>query len=94
MEAAGELGSVGVIIVPAFKSSATRIFLIRRKPLIFFVNNLMKWVKFARAKHHTTVIFEPLNRREAFYLRQVRMLLLFAVILIIRECVVWKTSGT
>jgi len=67
--AAGKLGSTGVIIVPAFNSQkpvmphtqATRDF-------------LCKWFdelgKFA-VENGTTVILEPLNRGEAFYLRQV-----------------------
>ncbi|MDD4515004.1 TIM barrel protein [Massilibacteroides sp.] len=67
--AAGELESTGVIIVPAFNhqtpamphTQETRDF-------------LCKWFDelgtFA-AQHGTTVIFEPLNRKEAFYLRQV-----------------------
>ncbi|WP_085535844.1 sugar phosphate isomerase/epimerase family protein [Massilibacteroides vaginae] len=67
--AAGELGSTGVIIVPAFNhqtpvmphTQATRDF-------------LCKWFDelgtFA-VEHGTTVILEPLNRKEAFYLRQV-----------------------
>lgn len=67
--AAGELGSTGVIIVPAFNhqtpamphTQATRDF-------------LCEWFDklgtFA-VQHGTTVILEPLNRKEAFYLRQV-----------------------
>lgn len=67
--AAGELGSTGVIIVPAFNSQLpvmphtgeTRDFLCRQFDEMGDV---------AR-KNGTTVILEPLNRREAFYLRQV-----------------------
>jgi sugar phosphate isomerase/epimerase len=67
--AAGELGSVGVIIVPAFNgqkpvlphTQETRDFLCEQ-----FTN-----LGNIAVKHNTTVIFEPLNRREAFYLRQV-----------------------
>jgi sugar phosphate isomerase/epimerase len=67
--AAGELGSVGVIMVPAFN---------RQKPCKphtletrdFLVEELAKLGEFA-LQHGTTVILEPLNRREAFYLRQV-----------------------
>ncbi|WP_369808821.1 sugar phosphate isomerase/epimerase family protein [Parabacteroides sp. Marseille-P3160] len=69
LAAAGELGSVGVIIVPAFNSQvpakphtqATRDFLCEQ------FNELGNFA----VEHHTTVIFEPLNRKEAFYLRQV-----------------------
>jgi sugar phosphate isomerase/epimerase len=67
--AAGALESVGVIIVPAFNSQtpalphteATRDFLCEQ---------FTEMGNFA-VEHHTTVIFEPLNRSEAFYLRQV-----------------------
>jgi sugar phosphate isomerase/epimerase len=67
--AAGELGSVGVIIVPAFNG---------QKPALphtpetrdFLCEQFAEMGTFA-AGHNTTVIFEPLNRGEAFYLRQV-----------------------
>ncbi|KAA6331349.1 D-tagatose 3-epimerase [termite gut metagenome] len=67
--AAGELGSTGVIIVPAFKSQIpvlphtpeTRAFLCEQ------FNEMGNYA----AQHGTTVIFEPLNRKEAFYIRQV-----------------------
>lgn len=67
--AAGEIGSTGVIIVPAFNS---------QKPVMPHTQEtrdfLCKWFDelgtFA-AEHGTTVILEPLNRKEAFYLRQV-----------------------
>ncbi|MDR1719671.1 MAG: sugar phosphate isomerase/epimerase [Dysgonamonadaceae bacterium] len=67
--AAGALGSVGVIIVPAFNSQvpvmphtqATRDFLCEQFTLLGTY----------AAQHNTTVILEPLHRNEAFYLRQV-----------------------
>ncbi|MDR1161908.1 MAG: sugar phosphate isomerase/epimerase, partial [Tannerellaceae bacterium] len=67
--AAGELGSTGVIIVPAFNgqkpvmphTQETRDFLCEQF-------NIMG--TFAH-EHGTTIIMEPLNRKEAFYLRQV-----------------------
>lgn len=67
--AAGELGSTGVIIVPAFNAqvpvmphtSETRDFLCKQ---FDEMGNLAR-------QHGTTIIFEPLNRKEAFYLRQV-----------------------
>ena len=67
--AAGELGSVGVIIVPAFNG---------QKPCLphtmetrdFLCEQFTEMGTYA-AEHGTTVIFEPLNRRECFYLRQV-----------------------
>jgi sugar phosphate isomerase/epimerase len=67
--AAGKLGSTGVIIVPAFN---------RQTPCLPHTQEtrdfLCQWFdelgKFA-VEQGTTVILEPLNRREAFYLRQV-----------------------
>lgn len=67
--AAGELGSTGVIIVPGFNGQQpslphtmeTRNFLCEQ------FNEMGTYA----AQHGTTVIFEPLNRSEAFYLRQV-----------------------
>ena len=69
MAAAGELESTGVIIVPAFNS---------QKPVMphtqetrdFLCEQFNEMGNFAK-EHGTTVIFEPLNRKEAFYLRQV-----------------------
>jgi len=69
IEAAGALGSVGVIIVPAFNrqvpvkphTAETREFLCEQ----------FKAMGEFALRHNTTVIFEPLNRREAHYLRQV-----------------------
>ena len=67
--AAGKLGSTGVIIVPAFNS---------QKPAMPHTQEtrdfLCKWFDELGTFAHengTTVILEPLNRREAFYLRQV-----------------------
>lgn len=67
--AAGELGSTGVIMVPAFNgqkpckphTSETREYLCEQ---------MHELGEFA-LKHNTTVILEPLNRGEAHYLRQV-----------------------
>ena len=67
--AAGQLGSTGVIIVPAFN---------RQKPVKPHTQEtrdfLCQWFdelgKFA-VENGTTVILEPLVRREAFYMRQV-----------------------
>ena len=67
--AAGQLGSTGVIIVPAFNGQKPA------KPHTQETRDfLCQWFddlgKFA-VENGTTVILEPLNRREAFYLRQV-----------------------
>lgn len=67
--AAGKLGSTGVIFVPAFNHQVpamphtmeTRDFLCEE---IDKLGNIA-------TQNGTTVIFEPLNRREAFYMRQV-----------------------
>ena len=67
--AAGQLGSVGVIMVPGFNNQVparphtleTRAWLVER---------LREYGEFA-AQNNTTIILEPLNRGEAFYLRQV-----------------------
>lgn len=69
MAAAGELGSTGVIIVPAFNgqkpcmphTQETRDFLCEQ------YNEMGNYA----VEHGTTVIFEPLCHQEAFYLRQV-----------------------
>jgi len=67
--AAGELESTGVIMVPAFNS---------QKPVMphtqetrdFLCEQLALLGNYA-VEHGTTVILEPLNRGEAFFLRQV-----------------------
>ena len=67
--AAGELGSTGVIMVPAFN---------RQKPVKphtletrdYLCEQMHELGEYA-LKHGTTVILEPLNRKEAFYLRLV-----------------------
>ena len=67
--AAGELGSTGVIMVPAFNHQNPC------KPHTMDTRNylceqLHDLGEFA-LEHGTTVILEPLNRNEAFYMRQV-----------------------
>jgi sugar phosphate isomerase/epimerase len=69
IEAAGALGSVGVIIVPAFNSQ-TPALPHTQETRDFLGEQFTEMGNFA-VEHNTTVIFEPLNRREAFYLRQV-----------------------
>ena len=67
--AAGELQSTGVIFVPAFNHQAP-IFphtIETRNMLCDMIGELGTFAH----QHGTTVIFEPLNRKEAFYLRQV-----------------------
>lgn len=67
--AAGELGSTGVIMVPAFNGQKPcKPHTIETRQ--FLVDEMRELGEFA-LRHKTTVILEPLNRREAFYLRQV-----------------------
>ena len=67
--AAGELGSTGVIMVPAFnrQEPVKPHTLETREYLCEQMHELGEYA----LKHNTTVILEPLNRREAHYLRQV-----------------------
>lgn len=67
--AAGELGSVGVIIVPAFNGQVP-VLPHTMETRDFLCEQFAEMGNFA-ARHGTTVIFEPLNRKECFYLRQV-----------------------
>ena len=69
ISAAGELGSTGVIIVPAFNG---------QKPVMPHTMDTRKFLceQFKEMGEHavkcgTSVIFEPLNRGECFYMRQV-----------------------
>ena len=67
--AAGELGSTGVIMVPVFNHQTPCLphTLETREYLCEQMHELGEYA----LKHNTTVILEPLNRREAHYLRQV-----------------------
>ena len=67
--AAGELGSTGVIMVPAFNGQ-TPCKPHTRETREYLCEQMHERGEFA-LKHNTTVILEPLNRREAHYLRQV-----------------------
>jgi sugar phosphate isomerase/epimerase len=67
--AAGELGSVGVIIVPGFNGQQPALPH-TQETRDFLCEQFTELGNYA-VKYGTTVIFEPLNRREAFYLRQV-----------------------
>ncbi|MBR4995091.1 MAG: sugar phosphate isomerase/epimerase [Alistipes sp.] len=67
--AAGELGSTGVIMVPAFNGQKPCLphTLETRQYLCEQMHELGEYA----LKHNTTVILEPLNRRECHYMRQV-----------------------
>ena len=65
--AAGELGSTGVIIVPAFNGQVPALPH-TMETRDFLCEQFNEMGTFA-AQHGTSVIFEPLNRKECFYLR-------------------------
>ena len=67
--AAGELGSTGVIIVPAFNGQLP-VLPHTMETRDFLCEQFTELGNYA-SQHGTTVILEPLNRKEAFYLRQV-----------------------
>ena len=67
--AAGELGSTGVIIVPAFNNQVP-VMPHTMETRDFLCEQFNEMGNFAK-EHGTTVIFEPLNRKECFSLRQV-----------------------
>lgn len=69
MAAAGELGSTGVIIVPAFNGQVP-VMPHNHETRAFLCEQFNEMGNFAK-EHGTTVIFEPLNRKECFYMRQV-----------------------
>ncbi len=67
--AAGELGSTGVIMVPAFNDQHP-CMPHTRETREYLCEQMHELGEYA-LKHNTTVILEPLNRNEAHYLRQV-----------------------
>ena len=67
--AAGELGSTGVIMVPAFNGQRP-CKPHTRETRDYLCEQMHELGEYA-LKHNTTVILEPLNRKEAHYLRQV-----------------------
>lgn len=66
--AAGELESVGVIMVPAFKEQVP-VMPHNQETRDYLCKELDDLGRFAQ-RYGTTIILEPLNRKEAFYLRQ------------------------
>ena len=67
--AAGEIGSTGVIMVPAFNGQKPcRPHTMETRD--YLCEQLHELGEYA-LKHNTTVILEPFNRKEAFYLRLV-----------------------
>ncbi len=69
LAATGELGALGVIMVPAFNKQ-TPCLPHTRETREYLCEELHKLGEYA-VKCQTTVILEPLNRREAHFLRQV-----------------------
>lgn len=67
LEAAGEIGSTGLIFVPAFNGQTKLSNVEARKILI---DQLPELCDFA-VQHNTRLLLEPLNRREAWFVRQV-----------------------
>ena len=67
LEAAGELGSTGVIYVPAFNGQTK---LTNQEIREILLDKLPEIGEFA-VKCGTRILFEPLNRGEAYFLRQV-----------------------
>lgn len=67
--AAGELGSTGVIMVPAFNRQVP-CMPANQETWDYLCAQLHDLGEFA-LEHGTTVILEPLNRKEAFYMRHV-----------------------
>lgn len=67
IEAAGVFGASGVIYVPAFNGQTK---LTNQEIRAILLDTLPKLGEFA-VEHNTTLILEPLNRNEAYFLRQV-----------------------
>lgn len=67
LTAAGELGAYGVIVVPAFNNQPSLPFVESRELLV----NQLKELGEHAAANHTRIILEPLNRKEAWFLRLV-----------------------
>ena len=66
--ACGELGSTGMILVPGFNRQLPVLPMPQAREVL--IEHLKELGEFA-LKHNTTVILEPLNRREAWFLRLV-----------------------
>ncbi|GHT24596.1 xylose isomerase [Bacteroidia bacterium] len=68
LAAGGELGSTGMILVPGFNGQQPSLQMPQAREVL--IEHLIELGDFAQ-KHNTSVILEPLNRREAWYLRLV-----------------------
>ncbi len=65
LEAAGALGSEGLIVVPAFNRQESLPYIEAREVLVEKLQELGAYA----AQHNTRILLEPLNRREAWFLR-------------------------
>jgi len=68
LAAAGALGSYGMILVPGFNGQQPSFPFVEARAIL--IDQLKELGEFA-IKNNTTVILEPLNRKEAWFLRQV-----------------------
>jgi len=68
LAAAGALGSYGMILVPGFNSQQPSLPYVEARAIL--IDQLRELGEFA-VKNNTTIILEPLNRKEAWFLRQV-----------------------
>lgn len=68
LQAAGELGSYGMILVPGFNGQQPSLPAVEARAVM--IEHLKELGEFA-LQYKTTVMLEPLNREEAWFLRQV-----------------------
>jgi sugar phosphate isomerase/epimerase len=68
LSAAGALGSYGMILVPGFNSQTPSLPFVEARAVL--IDQLKELGEFA-VKNNTTIILEPLNREEAWFLRLV-----------------------
>ena len=68
LTAAGALGSCGMILVPGFNGQQPSLPYVEARAIL--IDQLKELGEFA-VKNNTTIILEPLNRREAWFLRMV-----------------------
>jgi sugar phosphate isomerase/epimerase len=68
LEAAGALGSYGMILVPGFNNQQPSFPFVEARAIL--IDQLKELGEFA-VKNKTTIILEPLNRKEAWFLRLV-----------------------
>ena len=68
LAAAGALGSYGMILVPGFNGQQPSIPFVEARAML--IDQLKELGEFA-LQHKTSIILEPLNREEAWFMRQV-----------------------